>query len=165
MEYRGRPINAPCGFSFLRECFPSSESSYLLGFRPSLKTEQVKRATSSQTSAFASMSPHVRKQRTATIANDDEKLLAKLGYKQEFQRAFTPLEVYYVISLCKHLFKFPKRCSGSRLVSSDSCLLSRQSVSFSFTTLFTIRPQISLVLFPSKWRSGGDGLGRMFVLL
>jgi hypothetical protein len=43
------------------------------------------------------MSPHTRKQRTATIANADEKLLAGLGYKQEFQRAFTPLEVYYVI--------------------------------------------------------------------
>ena len=32
-----------------------------------------------------------------TIVNADEKLLAELGYKQEFQRAFTPLEVSYVI--------------------------------------------------------------------
>ena len=38
-----------------------------------------------------------RKQHTGTIANDDEKLLAELGYKQEFQRAFTPLEARYVI--------------------------------------------------------------------
>jgi hypothetical protein len=43
------------------------------------------------------MSSDARKQRTATVANADEKLLAKLGYKQEFQRAFTPLEVCYVI--------------------------------------------------------------------
>jgi hypothetical protein len=43
------------------------------------------------------MSSDDRKQHTATIANADEKLLAELGYKQEFQRAFTPLEVYYVI--------------------------------------------------------------------
>lgn len=43
------------------------------------------------------MSSGARKQSTATIANADEKLLAELGYKQEFQRAFTPLEVYYVI--------------------------------------------------------------------
>jgi hypothetical protein len=43
------------------------------------------------------MSPGDRKQHTATVANADEKLLAELGYKQEFQRAFTPLEVYYVI--------------------------------------------------------------------
>jgi hypothetical protein len=43
------------------------------------------------------MSSGDRKQHTATVANADEKLLAELGYKQEFQRAFTPLEVYYVI--------------------------------------------------------------------
>lgn len=40
------------------------------------------------------MSSDVRKQRTAAIAKADENLLAELGYKQEFQRAFTPLEVY-----------------------------------------------------------------------
>jgi hypothetical protein len=40
------------------------------------------------------MSSDVRKQRTAAIAKADETLLAELGYKQEFQRAFTPLEVY-----------------------------------------------------------------------
>lgn len=39
------------------------------------------------------MSSDTQKQSTATIANADEKLLAELGYKQEFQRAFTPLEV------------------------------------------------------------------------
>jgi hypothetical protein len=44
------------------------------------------------------MSSGDRKQHTATVtSNADEKLLAELGYKQEFQRAFTPLEVYYVI--------------------------------------------------------------------
>lgn len=43
------------------------------------------------------MSSGPRKQGTATIANADEKLLAELGYTQELQRAFTPLEVYYVI--------------------------------------------------------------------
>ncbi len=43
------------------------------------------------------MSSDVRKECTTTIANADEKLLAELGYKQEFQREFTPFEVYYVI--------------------------------------------------------------------
>ena len=43
------------------------------------------------------MSSDIRKQRTTAIAKADERLLAELGYKQEFQRAFTPHEVYYVI--------------------------------------------------------------------
>ncbi|KAI9439462.1 APC amino acid permease [Russula earlei] len=42
------------------------------------------------------MSSNFRNLRTAAIAKADEKLLAKLGYKQEFQRAFTPLEVFGV---------------------------------------------------------------------
>ena len=33
------------------------------------------------------------KSRKDTVAAADEALLADLGYKQEFQRAFTPLEV------------------------------------------------------------------------
>jgi hypothetical protein len=39
------------------------------------------------------MSSYVREQRTATAADADERLLAELGYKQEFRREFTPLEV------------------------------------------------------------------------
>lgn len=35
----------------------------------------------------------VTDKRKAQIENADESLLAALGYKQEFQRAFTPLEV------------------------------------------------------------------------
>ena len=35
----------------------------------------------------------IQKQRKQVIAKTDEKLLAELGYKQEFQRAFTPIEV------------------------------------------------------------------------
>ena len=34
----------------------------------------------------------------ARVAAADEALLAELGYKQEFQRAFTPLEVSYASS-------------------------------------------------------------------
>jgi hypothetical protein len=37
------------------------------------------------------MSADVRGQRKA---ESDERLLAELGYKQEFQRAFRPLEVF-----------------------------------------------------------------------
>ncbi|KAI0297037.1 amino acid/polyamine transporter I [Multifurca ochricompacta] len=40
------------------------------------------------------MSTDNRKERRAAIAKSDEGLLAELGYKQEFQRAFTPLEVF-----------------------------------------------------------------------
>jgi hypothetical protein len=75
------------------------------------------------------MSSDVRKQRTAAIAKADERLLAELGYKQEFQRAFTPLEVY-IMSSTTYIFPliFPKRYSGSRSVLLGSCPLSRQSV-------------------------------------
>jgi hypothetical protein len=64
------------------------------------------------------MSSDARKQSTAAIANADEKLLAELGYKQEFQRAFTPLEVYYVITPYVIFY----------LASLDSCPQLRQSV-------------------------------------
>ena len=40
------------------------------------------------------MSADIQKQRKRAIAKTDENLLAELGYKQEFQRAFTPIEVY-----------------------------------------------------------------------
>ena len=39
------------------------------------------------------MSADLRRQREAATAESDEKLLAELGYRQEFQRAFRPLEV------------------------------------------------------------------------
>ncbi|KAH9021102.1 amino acid/polyamine transporter I [Lactarius deliciosus] len=42
------------------------------------------------------MSADIRKQRKHTIAKADEELLAELGYKQEFKRAFRPIEVFGV---------------------------------------------------------------------
>lgn len=39
------------------------------------------------------MSVDIRKQRKQAIVKADEELLAKLGYKQEFRRAFKPIEV------------------------------------------------------------------------
>jgi hypothetical protein len=57
------------------------------------------------------MSVDVQGQRKAAIAESDERLLAKLGYKQEFQRAFRPLEVlrpsshlYLFVTLTSHRF-------------------------------------------------------------
>jgi hypothetical protein len=144
------PINVPCGFVFLLECF--SRSSYLRGLGPSLITEQIKWATWSRPSTIASMPSDDQKQHTATIANDDEKLLAELGYKQEFQRAFTPLEACYVIiAYVISPLNLPKRCSVSRSASLDSCPQLRQPVVsfFSSTTLFTIRPQLSFILLRS----------------
>ena len=41
------------------------------------------------------MSSYIRRQHTVAVAKADEGLLAELGYKQEFQREFTPLEVYF----------------------------------------------------------------------
>ena len=42
--------------------------------------------------------------RKNAIAIADEALLAELGYKQEFQRAFTPLEVHIIpLSIIKGL--------------------------------------------------------------
>ena len=44
------------------------------------------------------MSSYMRRQRSVAVVKADERLLAELGYKQEFQREFTPLEVlFYVI--------------------------------------------------------------------
>ena len=40
------------------------------------------------------MSADIRKQRKQAIAKADEELLAELGYKQEFRRAFNPIEVF-----------------------------------------------------------------------
>lgn len=40
------------------------------------------------------MSGDIRKHRKQTIAKADEDLLAELGYKQEFRRAFKPIEVF-----------------------------------------------------------------------
>jgi len=42
------------------------------------------------------MSADIRKQRKQAIAKADEDLLAELGYKQEFRRAFKPIEVFGV---------------------------------------------------------------------
>ena len=39
------------------------------------------------------MSADIPKQRKQAIAKADEELLAELGYKQEFRRAFKPIEV------------------------------------------------------------------------
>jgi hypothetical protein len=83
------------------------------------------------------------------VAKADERLLAELGYKQEFQREFTPLEVYFTsyflsskslplhpphsqIANCRYL--------GFPLVSLDSCLPSRQCrvLLLSPATLFTV---------------------------
>jgi hypothetical protein len=41
------------------------------------------------------MSVDIRKQRKQAITKADEELLAELGYKQEFRRAFKPIEVSY----------------------------------------------------------------------
>ncbi|KAF8272727.1 amino acid/polyamine transporter I [Lactarius quietus] len=40
------------------------------------------------------MSTDIRKQRKQAVAKADEELLAELGYKQEFRRAFKPIEVF-----------------------------------------------------------------------
>jgi hypothetical protein len=102
------------------------------------------------------MSSDALKPRTVTsIAKADEKLLAKLGYKQEFQRAFTPLEVFYVIItyVMFHL-NFLKRCSVSRLASLDSCPRLRQSVSSFFRSRHYSPFDYSSVLFYSVPNGG-----------
>ena len=42
------------------------------------------------------MSADILKQRKQVIAKTDEELLAELGYKQEFRRAFRPIEVRFL---------------------------------------------------------------------
>ena len=42
------------------------------------------------------MSSYVGKQRAVATATADERLLAELGYKQEFRREFTPFEVRHL---------------------------------------------------------------------
>ena len=95
------------------------------------------------------MSSDVRKQRTAAIAKADENLLAELGYRQEFQRAFTPLEVYIMSSLLLPTLSFPKRYSGSHLALLGSCPLSRWSVPPLRSQRYSPLDQLSLVLLRS----------------
>jgi hypothetical protein len=91
-----------------------------------------------------------RKQHTATIANDDEKLLAELGYKQEFQRAFTPLEACYVIIAYVNFHLISQKVFGISfsIVGLLPSIASARLI-LSPTTLFTIRPQLSLILLRS----------------
>jgi hypothetical protein len=43
---------------------------------------------------------HAMGSRKAAIKQTDEELLATLGYRQEFKRAFTPLEVFGIAFRC-----------------------------------------------------------------
>jgi len=100
------------------------------------------------------------------VAKADERLLAELGYKQEFQREFTPLEVYFTSYLLTSL----------SLTHHSQSQLQIFGVSFSIVGLLPSiasvpRPppfscniirchlQLSTLLFYSQWRPGGDGLG------
>jgi hypothetical protein len=73
------------------------------------------------------MSVDIRKQHRQAIAKADEELLAELGYKQEFRRAFKPIEVSYrpcFPIVAQPLSSLP-RFSELRSASLASCLLSR----------------------------------------
>jgi len=76
------------------------------------------------------------------VTKADERLLAELGYKQEFQREFTPLEVYFTSYLLTSLPLTNRNCRylEFRSVSLDSCPLSRQCrvLLFSPAKLFTV---------------------------
>lgn len=48
-----------------------------------------------------------KNQKKAAIARGDEELLASLGYKQEFQRAFTGLEVFISLIIDDLITQFP----------------------------------------------------------
>ncbi len=48
------------------------------------------------------MSADIRNQRKQAIAKADQELLAELGYKQEFRRAFKPIEVFVALAFPSH---------------------------------------------------------------
>lgn len=113
------------------------------------------------------MSSYIRRQRTVAVAKADERLLAELGYKQEFQREFTPLEVDFT----SYIFAFFSSTHHIR-----KSQLQIFGVSFSIVGLLPsiasvpcppplsrniihCHLQLSTLLFYSQWRSGGDGLG------
>jgi hypothetical protein len=108
------------------------------------------------------MSADIRKQRKHAIAKADEELLAELGYKQEFRRAFKPIEVFcflFVTRTTPISFRFwnrvQHRWSPSFYCVSHGAPLPRAS-------LLTVRPQFCLVLFVTKWWCCCHGLGGLF---
>jgi hypothetical protein len=85
------------------------------------------------------MSADIRKQRKHAIAKADEELLAELGYKQEFRRAFKPIEVFcflFVTRTTPISFRFLE----SRSASLVSFLLLRQSRCPSSASILTDCP-------------------------
>jgi len=106
------------------------------------------------------MSSYIRRQHTVAVAKADERLLAELGYKQEFQREFTPLEVYFTSYMLTSLPLTTRNCRylEFRLVSLGSCLLSRQCrvPLFSPAKLYTVI--YSSVLFYSIPNGGPVGM-------
>jgi len=81
--------------------------------------------------------------RRLAIRNADEALLAQLGYKQEFRREFTPLEVH---DLCYHVF--PRSFSHRDIV---------QVFGIAFTIVGLV-PSIASVLFYSIPNGGGPAM-------
>lgn len=74
--------------------------------------------------------------RRMAVEAADEALLAELGYKQEFRRAFTPLEVRSfsenLLRLCPY---HQHRCLASRSVSSGYFLPLRERIDTSLTSV------------------------------
>ena len=84
------------------------------------------------------MSVDIQKQRKQAIAKADEELLADLGYKQEFRRAFKPIEVLsFLLSHC-----FPDL--------SPLCLGFRNCIQHRWTPAF-YRVRLSSLL--TSWRA------------
>ena len=119
----------------------------------------------SSSASFSSMSSYMRRQRSVAVAKADERLLAELGYKQEFQREFTPLEVYFTSYLLQ-VTSLPLTHSQLQIfgISFNIVGLLPSIASVPCPLMFSciaIRNhlQLSPLLFYPQWRSGGDGLG------
>ena len=110
------------------------------------------------------MSADILKQRKQVIAKTDEELLAELGYKQEFRRAFRPIEVRFLHHLlalgltslfCLGFWNCVQHCWSPafyRVSPSRGSPLPR-------LFFLTFRSQVGLVLFATEWWSCGHGLG------
>ena len=108
---------------------------------PNEGPEYVSTYTTLALDTFSSMNPEGLS-RKELIKQNDEALLASLGYKQEFKRAFTPLEV----------------CISSQyLWPASPCIYHLQVFGIAFS-IIGLLPSISSVLFYTVNDGGGPSM-------
>jgi len=97
------------------------------------------------------------------IARGDEALIAQLGYRHEFKRAFNPLEVR-LLRLSSQSTP-ARRCSGSPSALLASSRPLRMSHPFYHRITVSKRVQLCSGLYPSEWWRVFYGVGGMYCIV